>query len=392
MKKIFLKIHLWLSVPFGIVLFLICFSGAMLVFEDEITELVQHDRYHVEQPSAGAQPLPLGKIARMVEEGQADGATVRGITIFPDPERAYQVSLSNSGRGYLLVDPYTGAVKGQSERLAFFQFMFRMHRWLLDSRPAGEDGAIFWGKKIVGVSTLVFLVILITGIVVWWPRTVKALKNSLKLFVGQGKFRFWHSLHVAGGMYALLFLLLMALTGLTWSFPWYSRAFYALCGADASQTGSHGSAGRSSHGGSGGNREGAGARSEGRQRSAGTDFSRWQEVYDRLAATQPRNLKIQVADGTATVSNNRWGNMRGSDRYSFDPKSGEILSATLYRDGQKSGKIRGWIYSLHVGSWGGLLTRILAFFAALLGASLPLTGYYLWIRRLWRKRKAATTA
>ena len=45
------------------------------------------------------------------------------------------------------------------------------------------------------------------------------------------------------------------------------------------------------------------------------------------------------------------------------------------------GYLGGWIYSIHVGSWGGYLTRILAFLAALLGASLPLTGYYLWIKR-----------
>ena len=38
MKKIFSKIHLWLSVPFGLLITLICFSGAMLVFENEVNE------------------------------------------------------------------------------------------------------------------------------------------------------------------------------------------------------------------------------------------------------------------------------------------------------------------------------------------------------------------
>ena len=48
---------------------------------------------------------------------------------------------------------------------------------------------------------------------------------------------------------------------------------------------------------------------------------------------------------------------------------------------RRLGKIRGWIYSVHVGSWGGMLTRLLTFIAALIGATLPLTGYYLWIKR-----------
>jgi uncharacterized iron-regulated membrane protein len=43
--------------------------------------------------------------------------------------------------------------------------------------------------------------------------------------------------------------------------------------------------------------------------------------------------------------------------------------------------MRGVIYSLHVGNFGGMFTRVLWFLAAMLGATLPLTGYYLWIKR-----------
>ena len=66
---------------------------------------------------------------------------------------------------------------------------------------------------------------------------------------------------------------------------------------------------------------------------------------------------------------------------------GEFTETSLYQHQDKSGKIRGWIYSVHVGNWGGMFTRILTFIAALLGAALPLTGYYLWIKRLIKVRK-----
>ena len=82
------------------------------------------------------------------------------------------------------MDQYTGEIKGKYERPAFFVTMFRLHRWLLDSMKA--DGGVFWGKMIVGVSTLLFVVVLISGIVIWWPRTRKALKNSLRISVGRG--------------------------------------------------------------------------------------------------------------------------------------------------------------------------------------------------------------
>ena len=78
------------------------------------------------------------------------------------------------------------------------------------------------------------------------------------------------------------------------------------------------------------------------------------------------------------------GNRRAVDRYSFNPQNGEITGTVLYKDTDASGKIRGWIYSMHVGSWGGIVTRIMAFIAALLGGTLPLTGYYLWMRRIGR--------
>lgn len=49
MKKAFRTIHLWLSVPFGLIITVICFSGAALVFEDEVMELCRRDLYYVER-------------------------------------------------------------------------------------------------------------------------------------------------------------------------------------------------------------------------------------------------------------------------------------------------------------------------------------------------------
>ena len=110
-------------------------------------------------------------------------------------------------------------------------------------------------------------------------------------------------------------------------------------------------------------------------------YALWQKVYEQLKVQNPDYKQITVSNGTANVSFNRFGNQRASDRYSFNPRNGEITEATLYKDLDNSGKIRGWIFSVHVGSWGGMFTRILSFIASLLGATLPLTGYYLWIKK-----------
>lgn len=387
MKKVFRKIHLWLSVPFGLIITLICFSGAALVFEKEVMECSRHDLYYVEK--VGNQPLSLDQLVPMVAAILPDSVTVTGVSISSDPKRAYQMSLSKPRRASMYVDQYTGEVKGKYERSSFFMFMFRMHRWLLDSMKPGSD--VFVGKMVVGVSTLIFVFVLVSGIVIWWPRTRKMLKNSLKLSVRKGWKRFWYDLHVAGGMYALILLLVMALTGLTWSFSWYRTGFYKVFGVELQQNAGHGGVpqvtGNKLEGQESG-RHGEPGR-EGRPERAGNRFTAWQTAYEQLKTRNPEYKLISVSSGSANVSFDKFGNQRASDRYTFNPCDGEITSETLYRDTDKSGKIRGWIYSVHVGSWGGMFTRILAFIAALVGATLPLTGYYLWIRKWYMKKKQA---
>lgn len=399
MRKIFRNIHLWLSVPFGILITLICFSGAALVFEKEVMELCHRELYFVKKVEAA--PLPMEQLMTKVAATLPDSVSVTGVNISSDPERAYQVTLSKPRRASMYVDQYTGEIMGKYERAPFFNFMFRMHRWLLDSMK--QDGGIFWGKMIVGTSTLMFVFVLISGIVIWWPRTRKALKNSLKIVANKGWRRFWYDLHVAGGMYALVFLLAMALTGLTWSFQWYRTGFYKTFGVEVQPSMGHGNAaanatakggkreespeGRSGRPGNRGEKpEGRGEHSESREGRKRSPYTNWQQVYEQLAEANPDYKLISVSDGSASVALPRFGNQRGTDRYKFNPRNGEITETTLYKDLDNFGKIRGWIYSVHVGSWGGMLTRILTFIAALVGASLPLTGYYLWIRRLMKRK------
>ena len=381
MRKIFRNIHLWLSVPFGILITLICFSGAALVFEKEVMELCHRELYFVKKVEAA--PLPMEQLMTKVAATLPDSVSVTGVNISSDPERAYQVTLSKPRRASMYVDQYTGEITGKYERAPFFNFMFRMHRWLLDSMK--QDGGIFWGKMIVGTSTLMFVFVLISGVVVWWPRTRKALKNSLKIVANKGWRRFWYDLHVAGGMYALVFLLAMALTGLPWSFQWYRTGFYKTFGVEVQPSMGHGNAAANATA-KGGKRDGKPEGREGRGAHRYSPYTNWQQVYEQLAEANPDYKQISVSDGSASVAVPRFGNQRGTDRYKFNPRNGEITETTLYKDLDNSGKIRGWIYSVHVGSWGGMLTRILTFVAALIGASLPLTGYYLWIRKKIKRR------
>ena len=403
--KIFRKIHLWLSVPFGIIITLICFSGAMLIFEPEITRSIKSDVYYVS--SSDGEPIPMGELMETVKATLPDSVSITGVTVFADKDRTYQVNLSKPRRASLFVDPYSGEITGKYERIGFFSTMFKLHRWLLDSANPHGDG-VKVGKLLVGISTLIFVIVLITGVIIWWPRARKNLRRSLSISFKDGWRGIWKGLHVAGGMYALIFVLAMSLTGLTWSFNWYRTAFYAVCGVEhtprnfgdatnkksaenGQRNGERRGEYRGGHRGANGEGRGEGrgaGRGEGRGegRRHHSEFGRWQQVYEKLKAQNPDAPQITIGAETASVTLGVTGNGRASDRYEFNRRSGEITPATKYADSVPADKLRGWIYSIHTGSWGGIITRILWLLGALLGASLPLTGYYIWIKHLKKKK------
>ena len=441
MKRLFRNIHLWLSIPFGIIITLICFSGASLVFETEITEALHPHRYFVEQ--VGEKPLPLASLGEKVQASLPDSVQVTGVTIPADPKRTYQFNLSKPRRASLYVNPYTGEQTGPGKRDAYFDVMFRMHRWLL-----GSNGSA--GKRIVGISVIALVLIVISGIVIAWPHSPKGWKNRFSFHVSKGWFRFLYDLHVSGGMYAAVFLLAMALTGLNWSFPWYRTTFYKLFGVEAqarggregdrqpdggrglpkgkeasyrkehkergriapeestqsdhnayerrldAQSRSDKGDGRAHQNGETNWKRPGGKRPSGTQSEAGAPqkseaptsfFAHWDDVYKQLARKNPDARAISLSEGKTSVSTPWESNRRQADTYRFEPETGKITSYEPAAQANPSNKLFGWIYAVHVGSWGGLATRILAFLAALTGATLPLTGYYLWIRRITRRRK-----
>ena len=367
MRKIFKQLHIWLSIPLGVVISITCFSGAMLIFEKEITRMVQRDYYYVAEVKG--EPLPFDELIAAVEPTLEDGRKITGVTISDDPEQSYKVNINTPKRTAIYVDQYTGEVLGEPGRLEFFKDMFRLHRWLMDERPENKD-AVFWGKMIVGVSTLLMVIIILTGIVLWFPKSLKALRHRSQIALRKGWHRFWYDLHAVGGIYATLLLLAMALTGLTWSFEWYNKGFYKLLGAD--KVASAGAAVKSSKGGA--------------KSKIENPYLHWSDVVAEVESRNGEFVEMTISKGKVDVKSDNYGNQRAKDTYHFDSATGEITSVERYADKASDSKTKGWVYSVHVGSWGGMFTRVLWFLAAMLGATLPLTGYYLWIKRKFFKK------
>lgn len=382
MKRFFAKVHVWLSIPFGIIIAIVCLTGAILVFETEILELCYPSRYFVKEMKG--EPLPPAALMEAARQQLPDSIKINGIRVSSDPRRTYQLVLPGK-KAACFIDPYTAGITGIDDGKGFFMKTMRLHRWLLDEYK--RDGSFAWGKAIVGYSTLALVIIIISGLVIWYPRNKKVLKNRLKIKTKSGWFRFLYDLHVSGGFYAALLLLVLSLTGLTWSFGWYRNAFYTAFGVSTNQPQAH-AATPSPSAKTSGEKDSQGrsgsAERKGKQQKR-TDYTQWAEVLSDLQSRYPEYKSITIQDGAATVSTADYGNTRGSDRYSFDPATGKITGTQLYKDLPDSGKIRGWIYSVHAGTWGGMTTRILSCLVSLLGAVFAITGYYFWIKKKIRK-------
>lgn len=362
MKKFFLKIHLWLSLPFGIVIAVVCITGAILAFENDWLELRYPERYFVKERAGDTRLSPSGLTGK-VHRQLPDSVRITGIRFYQDAARTCRVYLDNGGRYF--ADPYTGRLIAPDRPSPFFRKVMRLHRFLLHSFRHGTD--VPWGKWVVGCSTIAFVLLLVSGWVVWFPRNWRMLRRRLQIRTGNGRFRFWHDLHVSGGFYVSFLLLVMALTGLTWSFPWYRTMFYTLFGANPAQQEAK-----------------AGIKHE-KGGEIATNYTAWDEIFSELERRYPDYQSVTLKGNEASVSIAAYGNVLAADKFEFHPHNGHILREMRYKDSPAYNRARGWLWAVHTGRWGGFPVRVLYSMVSLSGAVLAFTGYYLWIRRKSRQ-------
>ncbi len=275
----------------------------------------------------------------------------------------------NRGTTYL-VNPYTAEVLGTTDGPAseFFMSMFRLHRWLLLD--------IEVGRPIVGWATVIFFFIVLSGLVIWFPQKIKSWRQGLKIkFSGNWK-RINHDLHNTLGFYSSFLLLVMALTGLTWSFEWYKEGFNSLLGVE---------------GGRG--RGGSPVASE--VPASGEDASKL-SVADYLAVADQAlpyegdyRLSLPSDPSAAvSVSKNKTGFFApsGADRIQLDQYSGKVLEVERFSDKGLNEQIASSVKALHTGEIFGTFSKILYFISCLVATSLPVTGTIIWINKLRKKK------
>lgn len=357
----------------GIVIMITCLTGAILVFEKELQHLFSKERYYTK--GAGNRLSADSLISNV--RTSIPGAKVGSVRIYNNPERTAEVVFTpkaekrkNAGKAkpearrlVAYTDPYTGAIKEVYEhKKSFFYFVMDLHRWML-----GGDT----GKFIVGVCTIIFLFIIITGIVLWWPRNRAILKQRLKIKSDAGFKRLNHDYHVVFGFYSAIFLFFFAFTGLAWSFEWFNKAIYTVSGSKI-------------------------VKQETPKNQTITDSasSRVEDIFqvvmqaDQQSAYYNLTLpKDSLETYTVTTMPANAAHESATDTYYIDANTKTITKKIAFGDRNKGQRVRSAFKPIHVASIGGLPTKIIGLITCLLGTFFPLSGIIMWINRTWRKKK-----
>ena len=381
-RRLFYEIHLWLGIVSGIVLFIVCLSGTIYTFRDEVERFSQTSKYYVSGTHGSSQMSADVLIAKIEAEQQA---RVSQIVVPGDANRTWVLRLEfapaqDGGQQggpprmrTLYVDSYAGEVRGEGGNPTdgFFLSMMRLHRFLLLPDNIG--------RPIVGVATIIFGVLLLTGLILWLPRTLKAWTQwkiwrvGLRIRPAKGWKPFLYDIHNTLGFYMLLPLLIMALTGLCWSFAWYRDAASTVLGDRIFKQ-----------------RMSRPMQIELPENfSFSSEFISIQGMIDRQNELMPGTGEISVTIprdmGTATVVDKlRTGfiTLAARNKTQWDRSQGRIVSEERFADQTFGSKIAALVRSLHLGDFYGASSKILYFIACLIATTLPLTGVIIWINKL----------
>ncbi|WP_417477201.1 PepSY-associated TM helix domain-containing protein [Maricaulis sp.] len=212
-RRIVFWSHLVVGVTAGLIIALLSITGVLLTYERQILGMAEARLSPAAMSGEAMTADELGRIA-----GETAGQASRSLIYHRDPARPVEI---NAGRGRTtLINPYSGETIETAAGPArdFFGAVTSLHRYLAMS---GESRAT--GKAITGAANLAFLFILVSGFYLWWPKAWRWSFVKLNLLfrgnLPNAKARDYNWHHVFG-IWALVPLLAVVISGVVISYPW----------------------------------------------------------------------------------------------------------------------------------------------------------------------------
>ncbi len=343
--------------PFMLILSI---TGGIYLYKPQIEEALYADRLNV---TVGAQAMPYETQLAAVKA--AAGVTrVRGILVSDDPTRATRIEFNdrNKVRSYAWVNPYTAEVLAITPRdQMLMEMLKKFHGELLLGKT---------GTKFVELAAHWAIVMLITGVYMWWPRGNRTLADATRLPKGRGR-SWWRQTHLFTGMLAALLITPILISGLPWTDVWGSGLSYVQ-----EQTGQKSKSLRF-----GGNVPKS-TTSEGTSIAYTDVFA----VARDNGLVAPYEMRPPKSDGAAFWVRSASVNRYDQTELIVDQYDGAVLARVDFENNPPVAKAVSLGISLHQGELYGWLNVAQNTLAAALGVLLSVSGFVAW----WMRRPAGS--
>lgn len=359
--KIVRKIHFILGLGTGLVIFIVSLTGCIWVFNEEISGFLEDEIAISPQNRPLILPTEAKSIAQSVCNHEIHGVVYYHTqspleVVFYESEPAFYQSV------YL--HPYNGEVLKVEDHLSgFFAFILQGHRFLWLPEKIGS--------QLVAWSTLIFVFMLVTGIILWWPKNSrsKAQRFKFKWKTTTKWRRKNYDLHSILGFYASIFLFVIALTGLVMAFNWVGYLVYKGLGGEKEMTFSIP----------------LNKSNDNFVDSMGIGINRLMPIllnkYKSASSLEFHYPKDEKSSIYVEISYDDYLYYNNDYRFYDQRTLKEIKTNGLYgayENTDASDRTTRMNYDIHVGSIFGIWGKILVFILSLIAASLPLSGFLIW--------------
>lgn len=375
-RKFFFWSHLIIGVIAGIFIFVKAVTGTLLMYEPQLVEWAEKDVRLVTPPSDGSLKLPLSLLVEKAQETQS-AKKIGFISIQSAAEGTTVINFGREG-GTFYFNPYTGERLGKGSKVHDAMHLIEdVHRWFW-FRPIGQP--------ISSAITLGFFLLTLSGLYIWWPKTLsrskfKSIMQFKKGLTGKARDFNWHNVI---GFWTSLILMVISLTGVIIGYKWANDLLFRLAGSEPPPAQQR--------------QMGAGGGQRGDQKEemptldldalwakASTQVPVWVSINLRLPNKPGAPVNVNITESKPSVG------ILVRSQLTLDSKTAEVTKWEPFSEASRGRRWRVWVRYLHTGEAGGWLGQLIAGLAAAGAAVLVWTGIALsWRRfRSWRAERKA---
>lgn len=365
MRRFWIAAHLYLGLSVGLIFAMSGLTGSVLVFYVEIDRLIN--------------PALIISVNDQVKNNQQSYQAVlqKLQQTYPNRNKAWRLEIPLEPDTPIMARYYKPQEK---QNASFAPLMVAINPYTLEiinQRFWGEY-AMTWiydlhytllldetGKTIMAIIAIFCLISLLTGIYLWWPNHRK-WRKSLTIRLRAGYLRKLYDIHTLLGVYALVLLIMLVITGLVLERPeWFKPTIHTLSPTFEKP----------------------------QLRSNVVNVDKRISVdkalniaQNRFANAQPRWIETPDSDAGTYLIRLKDGDDI-SDRFPqtyvwIDQYSGKVRSVRDIKQNSGGDVFMDWQHPLHSGEAFGLVGRWIVFFSGLIPIILLVTGYLRWRRKV----------